>query len=403
MRRPGLRSRTRLTVVGLLGGLAVAGGAATARGADHAIIMVIDGVRASEAFDDPAHAHVPRMWNDLRPLGVRIPQFRNEGWTQTVPGHSSLLTGTWQFLPNDGTERPTAPTLFEYSRAFSGSAASDAWLVTGKSKLGACSYSTAPGYGAPDSALSDCADRSDAATTAAFVAHLAADHPRIALFHLGDVDVIAHQGDWDGYLRAIATADSLVYETWMFIESDPSLAGRTDLLVTCDHGRHDDAHGGFMSHGDGCEGCRRLLFLAVGPDFAAGRESHVTRTQRDVAPTLGVLLGFPTPEAEGAVMSELWEPATGVPSSPPHRRTRVAPNPSPGAVRFRFASELTGDSVVLRIWDLGGRLVYEERGPAQGMTWDAADGGGRPAAAGAYFWEVSGTRIEERGTFTLVR
>jgi len=370
---------------------------------DHTIIVVLDGIRASEGFDDPAHAHVPRMWNDLRPLGTWIPEFRNDGWTITNPGHASVLTGTWQYLANDGTQRPTSPTLFEFFRAATGLPASSAWVVTGKSKLDICSHSIDPAYGAPYGASIDCVNRTDPNTYAAFTGRLAADHPRVSLFHLADIDIKAHQSNWNGYLRAIEIADSLVYELWMAVESDPVLSGKTAMFVTCDHGRHDDAHGGFSNHGDTCLGCRRIPFLALGPDVAAGGEGTLVRTQRDIAPTIGALLGFPTPGVEGAVMEELWAPTAGVPVPATAAAVRVLPNPSSGPTRFDLPASAGRDTVRLRIWDLAGRLVYEERTAARAISWSGSDGHGRAAAAGAYYWEVSGAGIQEKGQLLIVK
>lgn len=69
--------------------------------------------------------------------------------------------------------------------------------------------------------------------------------------------------------------------------------------MTNDHGRHDDAHGGFEKHGDSCEGCRHILCLAVGRGFPAHRVIKQRRTQCDIAPTIGELLSFPTPFSKG--------------------------------------------------------------------------------------------------------
>jgi len=47
------------------------------------------------------------------------------------------------------------------------------------------------------------------------------------------------------------------------------------------------------------------MFLAVGPDIQPGLVVEQRRTLRDIAPTIGYLLGFETPLAEGEVMTEL--------------------------------------------------------------------------------------------------
>ena len=50
--------------------------------ADRVVIVMLDGPRLSETFEDPAHLHVPRMWNDLLPQSVHVPEFRNDGSTR---------------------------------------------------------------------------------------------------------------------------------------------------------------------------------------------------------------------------------------------------------------------------------------------------------------------------------
>lgn len=34
---------------------------------ENVFIVVIDGIRDTEAFDDTSHAHIPNLWNNLRP------------------------------------------------------------------------------------------------------------------------------------------------------------------------------------------------------------------------------------------------------------------------------------------------------------------------------------------------
>jgi len=62
---------------------------------------------------------------------------------------------------------------------------------------------------------------------------------------------------------------------------------------------------GFQDHGDGCEGCRHLWLLAIGPDIKSNTAIDTTREQPDIAPTIGHLIGFSTPLAKGKVMSEM--------------------------------------------------------------------------------------------------
>ena len=283
-----------------------------AQSGDKVIILIIDGPRNSEAFDDPSHQHVPRMWNELGPQGTIVESFLNAGWTRTIPGHASVLTGTWQMLANDGSERPDAPTLFEYYRQQTGAPATDAYMIGGKAKLAACSYSTDPSYGAPYGATEQVNFPNDETTYQELITTLQSDRPRLVMASFSQVDTKAHTGVWNDYIERLENVDGLVADLWAWLQSDSFYMDRTYLFVTADHGRHDDQNGGFQNHGDNCTGCRRLVFLALGPDVRAGHivDSIYTYNQRDVCATVAQLLGITAPQSDGNVMDEIFEAVT---------------------------------------------------------------------------------------------
>jgi hypothetical protein len=271
------------------------------------VIFAIDGPRYSETFGDPSHANIPHIWNDLRPQGTILTNFRNLGVTKTVPGHSSIATGTWQDLANDGSERPDKPTVFEYYRHALSAPQPETYVISGKSKLDVCAYGTHPGYGPFYGAASSVGHASDVAVYNELISVLQTDKPRLVLACFPAVDWAGHTGVWADYLAAIVGADSLAWKTWNYLESDPFYAGQTYMLIVNDHGRHDDAHGGFRSHGDDCEGCRHLIFMALGPDINAGLAESTPYSQRDVCDTVGDILGIPVPYAEGDVIEEIFD------------------------------------------------------------------------------------------------
>jgi hypothetical protein len=281
----------------------------------HVVIVVIDGARYSETLGDTSYANHRRMGRLMAPLGARA-QCWNDGLTVTIPGHAAVLCGVYQPLANDGTERPHLPTLFEYFRENTGAPAAQTWFVAGKAKLAVLSNSDHPAYGAANAAQTSAAQLADTAVMADAGARMLSDHPVILAINLADTDRIAHGGDWAGYLRAIQVADSLVYDLWVKIQADTVLAGHTTLFVTNDHGRHDDDHGGCANHGDGCEGCRRVELLVMGPDSRTGYVSATRMQSIGIAPTCGRLLGIPTPCAADSAMSDLLLSAVGVRDGP---------------------------------------------------------------------------------------
>ncbi len=263
--------------------------------AQNVVIAVIDGSRDSETM---GAGYTPMMWDSLRPKGTVWTDFRNEGITSTNPGHASIATGTWQTIENEGNERPTMPTVFEYYRSSGGVAETDVYVVAGKYKLDILSYSTHPSYGEPYGASVSLAPMDGLVLNSA-LSVMSGHHPQIMIINFPDVDYAGHDANWERYLDAIRTVDSLVYLLWQFIQTDPHYKENTSLFITNDHGRHDNGHGGFKDHGDGCEGCRHILLMAVGRGFPPGHEVATTRTQIDIAPTVGELLSFPVPYAAG--------------------------------------------------------------------------------------------------------
>jgi hypothetical protein len=360
----------------------------------HVVIVVIDGGRYTETLGDISFANEPRQGRLMAPLGG-LGDCWNDGVTTTISGHAAVLSGTYQALANDGLERPHLPTLFEYYRAATGAPASQTCFLSNKSKLAVMSNSDHPDYGDSLGAQTRVDCPGDIGVVAAARERLFTDRPAIMALNLADTDVTAHSGSWPGYLRALQVADSLVYDLWTKIEADTGLAGQTTLFVTNDHGRHDDAHGGFTNHGDYCTGCRRLQMLVLGPDFKSGWVSSTALQPVDIVPTVSVLLGIPVPYATGHVMDDLLIvppdllDVSGEPAPGRLRFTAPSPNPAPGAVSMSLDIPATGDLAVDVLDAQGRRIAILDRGGAgpgrRAICWSGRTGTGQRAAPGAYF------------------
>jgi hypothetical protein len=270
------------------------------------IIVVIDGARYSETFG-AGSTYIPHMYNDMRPLGAVYTNFRiaDEGKTETNPGHSSILSGTWQQIANDGSQRPTKPTAFEYFRQQLGSSVTDNYDIAGKSKLNILSYSTDVNYGSSYGASTRCTTLTDNQVYNNLVSIMENNHSRLMIVNFPDTDIKGHSDNWNNYLAAITNADNLIYQLWQKINTDAFYQNNTTLFVTNDHGRHTTD---FTSHGDDCEGCEHIMLLAIGKDIPSGFVDSNVRYQIDLSPTTGDLLGFSTPQAVGTSLFQGTNP-----------------------------------------------------------------------------------------------
>ena len=217
--------------------------------AQNVIVVVIDGARYSETFGG-GNTYIPHMFDDMSPNGQLYTNFRIDdiGKTETNPGHSTILSGTWQQIANDGTQRPTNPTVFEYIRKEDGNPQSDCYAVTGKAKLDILTYSTHSSYGSDYGGTWFGADeRNDALTYSKAISVMQDIQPKILLIHFAAVDAAGHSGNWSNYLAALTNADELVYQICQHIKSGDYgyTVNNTTMFVTNDHGRHDDLNGCF--------------------------------------------------------------------------------------------------------------------------------------------------------------
>ncbi len=268
-------------------------------GNENVIIVVIDGARYSETINSGAE-NIPYMFNDLWPLGTVFTNFRiaDEGITSTNPGQASILTGNWQLIANDGTEPPNKPTVFEYFRKEFSAKETDCFVVAGKKKLEALSYSSFPGYGKDYQASTNCFDaESDNEVYDSLIISLDTFHPKLVLVNFPMTDKKAHAGNWDNYIASIKNADSLIYLLYTKIQDDPFYKNNTTLLITNDHGRHTTD---FTNHGDDCDGCEHIMLLAVGEKFEANKINPDLHYQIDLCKTVGDIMNFKTPFANGS-------------------------------------------------------------------------------------------------------
>jgi hypothetical protein len=321
------------------------------RKTERVVLVSIDGIRNQEGVrfqvaPGQPHPYIPRMWSELASRGAIYTDMMLLEKTSTTTGVATLYSGYWNTGPNrfsvicecDGgyrDNRSHAPLLSEHVARDLGLGTSAVGFYHNKRNTLICDYSFHPSYGAAyspghqiwvDSKSPDNPYREDGDGDGIFefldgvnaddvlmdrveqdLAYQPGrtDYPMLVQIHIGVVDLAGHSGQFSLYADALRNADDRVASLWEMLQQHPFYAGKTTLIVSTDHGRHDDDHGGFSDHNGSCFGCRNIFFLAVGPDTPAGVRVTRPTYHIDVAPTIAALLGFSMPHAQGRPLPEM--------------------------------------------------------------------------------------------------
>ncbi len=373
------------------------------------MIVIIDGARYTETFGDPTHTYTPEMWN-LSTQGTIVDNFRNDGVTKTYRAIPALWCGAWTDVTDttyQGSETQYAelPSIFEYYRKQKNMPPEECFYILKYiSSLWLPSFD--PDYGPdywPEFHSVGSTDK-DVATQAQLV--MDNDHPHFMLVYLADVDHAGHSGNWVEYTTAIHTADSIVGVLWQKLQSDPFYKDSTTLIVTNDHGRHDDQHGGFQHHGCGCEGCRHIQFLAVGPPIKKNFVSSTDHSIPDMAVTASALLGINPEKATGNIMQEIFSYDAINEETNQNISLKIHPNPFNISTRINYyLSEAT--EVHFRIFNATGKeiatLVNQRQSPGEkSIKWDATNKRGQKVSPGVYYYVLQIGQQRKTGKLIFV-
>jgi len=279
----------------------------TAYNTKNVIIVVIDGPRFKETWGDPLKIHIPRLANELAPEGINHNRFYNRGATYTTSGLVAITTGTYQWMANDGSEIPFYPSIFQAWLEKSRDNPNKALIVTSKQKLAVLGDCVLPQWRGKFNPMVDAVDRDDKETLVVALQTMKRHHPRMALIHFRGPDMYGHANDWANYIKSINETDQYTYDIWKFLQNDSIYQDVTTLIVTNDHGRHNDGvRDGFINHGDFCEGCMHINLYITGPDFQSNLIADQPREVVDIAPTVAELMGFQYGTSASTVMWELF-------------------------------------------------------------------------------------------------
>jgi len=359
------------------------------------MIIIIDGARYTETLGDLSETYTPEMWNLAR-QGTMLSQFKNDNYTFTSRAIPALWSGTWTdvhdtIYQGNSTKYALSPSIFEYYRKQKNMPADECfyvlkyipslWLPSFKSDYG-------PEYWPAFHSVGN-TDR-DVANEAIQV--MDTYHPHFIWVYLADVDHAGHSGNWEEYVNAIRTADSIVGDLWRHLQNDPFYQEATTVFITNDHGRHDNQHGGFQGHGCGCDGCRHIEYIALGPSIKENYISHQERNTPDMAVTASYLLGINPEYSTGEVMHEIFK-ANSVESSTNEIMLKGNyPNPFVSSTKIHFYLSNSAE-VQLTVFDITGReiAIVEEEWKSQGdnfIEWDAKNGQGKTVISGIYFYQI---------------
>jgi hypothetical protein len=332
------------------------------------IVTFGGGARDEETFAPEGHENIPGMLKTLLPQSTFFGQVINRGILGHYVGTTSLATGIYETFNNFSGVASPHPTIFEYFRKGLRRRQDDAWVISpsnGFRNMGCGTHHDfGPRYGAsvilpkqilqaadPQAAtgnldrllrdtyeepriaegmpqaetglrqleqslgLSESDFRREALgmesadELSAFAARRLMRHtaPSLIWITLHDIDM-AHSGAYSLYIDGIQRTDRLCVDIWKEIQDDPEYAGKTTLLILPDFGRDSDANpagNGFQHHRTGDVASRTTWMMALGPQVREGVFVERAVDSRDLVPTVGRLLGFPTPLAEGAILNEV--------------------------------------------------------------------------------------------------
>jgi hypothetical protein len=365
-RRELLRTAAKLGASGALLSFSPLRAAALPRRKKAVVVTFGGGARDEETFAPEGQENIPGMLNVLIPQSTFYTQVVNHGILGHYVATASLATGVYETFDNFAAVPPHDPTVFEYFRKGLDRPAADAWVVAPSNGFNRIGESDHRGYGEgagvilpkhllraamPAAAGSDYGHLlRDNYEEPFYIPELAGSEvqlqqldeilrisvgdftqhaltlsspdelsvyiarqlmrelaPSLLWITLHDID-IAHSGAYSLYIDGIRRSDRLCVQIWNTIQSEPEYRDCTTMFILPDFGRDADGDAGgngFQHHRTGDALSRTTWMMVLGPGVRQGAAVDRPIDSLDLVPTLGALLGFPTPLAQGKPLTEV--------------------------------------------------------------------------------------------------
>jgi len=129
--------------------------------------------------------------------------------------------------------------------------------------------------------------------------------PKLMMINYQDPDYV-HWGNPSHYTRAIGIIDQGLEQLAAAVDTDPAHRDRTVFLIVPDCGR--DANPLLtvpFQHHFNTRSAHEIWALAFGPGIARGKVLDKRTDQTSIAATVGAIMGFKVPAAEGRVLDEI--------------------------------------------------------------------------------------------------
>lgn len=137
--------------------------------------------------------------------------------------------------------------------------------------------------------------------------------PKLLMINYQDPDYV-HWGNPNFYTRAISIIDEGVREIFSAVQADEEYRNNTVFLVVPDCGRDSNRcmPVPFQHHFSGSPSAHEIFAVAAGPGVTGlvrgglRIERHSTHQQTSMVATIGKIMGFATPHAQGPVLEEIF-------------------------------------------------------------------------------------------------